>query len=82
MHRNEMGVLRTQLRDLNIEYSALVRAAGGDEARSVRMAELKARRGVLMARIAEAGPRAPVHAPAAAFPAAAQAQLEAVVQAA
>ena len=53
MHRKELGVLRTQLRELNIEYSALVRTGGG-EAKSARMEELKARRRVLMARIADA----------------------------
>ena len=51
MHRNELCVLRTQLRELNIEYSALVRAMSG-EASSARMAELRSRRQLLMARIA------------------------------
>ncbi len=56
MHRKEIAVLRTQLRDVNIEYSALVRTEGSN-ARSVRMDELKARRRTLMALIAEAGYR-------------------------
>jgi hypothetical protein len=76
MHRDEMGVLRTQLRELNIEYSALVRTAGGDEGRSVRMDELRARRRLLMARIAEAA----AHPPVRVFPV--HAQIDAVGQAA
>jgi hypothetical protein len=75
MHRNELCVLRTQLRELNIEYSALVRAMSG-EASSARMAELRSRRQLLMARIAEAAPHS---RPAAR---AAQAPLDVVVQAA
>ena len=75
MHRSEICVLRTQLRDLNIEYSALVRAMSGD-AGSARMAELRSRRRLLMARIAEVAPHS--------WPAAraAQAPLDVVVQAA
>jgi acyl-CoA thioesterase FadM len=75
MHRNEIGVLRTQLRELNIEYSALVRRAA-DAVITARMEELRGRRRVLMARIAEAE----VHMPARAYPL--QATLDAVGQAA
>jgi hypothetical protein len=75
MHRSEIGVLRTQLRELNIEYSALVRTAGS-EAKFARMEELRASRRVLMARIAEATTQPPVRV----FPV--QAPLDAVDQAA
>ena len=57
MHRNEIVGLRTQLRDVNIEYSALVRAEDRQTIGS-RLDELKRRRQTLMARIAEAGRRA------------------------
>ena len=53
MHLNKIAVLRTQLRELNIEYSALVRAKGGEDA-FAKMDELRTRRLALMARIAEA----------------------------
>jgi hypothetical protein len=60
-HVNEIARLRTQLREVNIEYSALVRGKG-DEDRFVRMDELKVRRLALMALIArgscDPGPRA------------------------
>jgi hypothetical protein len=52
MHREEIAALRTQLRDVNIEYSALVRKKDGQGTVS-RMDELKARRRALMALIAE-----------------------------
>ena len=52
MRIEKNAVLRTQLRALNIEYSALVRAAGG-KADSARMTELRTRRHALMALIAE-----------------------------
>jgi hypothetical protein len=77
MHRNEIGLLRTQLRELNIQYSALVRTAPGDVS-SAKMDELRARRRLLMARIAEVTPHAATAARA--YPA--QVPLEAVVQAA
>jgi hypothetical protein len=52
MHRNEIAALRTQLRNVNIEYSALVRNSG--EGTPSQLDELKVRRRALMARIAEA----------------------------
>jgi hypothetical protein len=52
MHLRKIAVLRTQLRDVNIEYSALVRADG--EGRLVRMDELGRQRRALMALIAKA----------------------------
>jgi hypothetical protein len=52
-HVNEIARLRTQLREVNIEYSALVRSKGGDD-RCGRMDELKVRRLALMALIAKA----------------------------
>ena len=59
-HVDEIARLRTQLREVNIEYSALVRGQGGED-RFVRMDELKVRRLALMAVIAKAardlGPR-------------------------
>jgi hypothetical protein len=45
-------MLRTKLRELNIEYSALVRTKTG-EGRFVRMEELRVERRGLMALIAE-----------------------------
>jgi len=51
MNRSEIAVLRTKLRELNIEYSALVRGKTG-EGRFVRMAELRVERRALMALIA------------------------------
>ena len=53
MHVDEIAVLRTRLRDVNMEYSALVRTKGGDD-RFVKMDELRARRQALMALIAKA----------------------------
>jgi hypothetical protein len=77
MHRSEICVLRTQLRELNIEFSALVRAMSG-EAGSARMAELRSRRRLLMARIAEVAP----HSRPAVRAHPAQAPLDVAVQAA
>ena len=51
MNRSEIAVLRTKLRALNIEYSALVRGRG--EGTRVRMEELRAERRALMALIAQ-----------------------------
>jgi hypothetical protein len=51
MNRNEIAVLRTQLRALNIEYSALVRGRGEDTRE--RMEKLRADRRALMAQIAQ-----------------------------
>jgi hypothetical protein len=47
MSSRETFVLRTRLREVNMEYSALVRDRAR-ERRFVRMAELKAERGALM----------------------------------
>ena len=58
MHFDKIAVLRTQLRAVNMEYSALVRAKGGDDV-FVRMDELRTRRQALMALIA----KAPHHPP-------------------
>ena len=58
MHRKQVTALRTQLRELNIEYSALVRTAA-DEAKNARMLELRSRRQTLMTLIAEATRLAP-----------------------
>ena len=52
MNRSEIAVLRTNLRALNIEYSALVRGRTGEDT-CVRMEELRRKRRALMARIAE-----------------------------
>jgi hypothetical protein len=75
MHRKDIAVLRTQLRDVNIEYSALVRTEAGPN-KPARMDELKARRQALMALIAEAGHRPQLRV----FPV--QGPIQAVVQAA
>ena len=48
MTARELSIIRTKLRDVNVEYSALVRAKAGDR-RFVRMHELKAERQALMA---------------------------------
>ena len=48
----ELSAIRNRLRDVNVEYSALVRAKA-DEARFVRMHELKGERHALMALMAE-----------------------------
>ncbi len=55
MHFDKIAVLRTQLRAVNMEYSALVRAKGGEDV-FVRMDELRTRRLALMALIAKAPP--------------------------
>jgi hypothetical protein len=62
MHIETVTQLRTQLREVNIEYSVLVRTKGGED-RFVRLDELKARRRALMALIAET----PRHPPSKAF---------------
>ena len=61
MHRNDIRNLRTQLRELNIEYSALVRMPG--EANPARMDELRTQRRLLMASIAEQARAYPASAP-------------------
>ncbi len=48
----ELSAIRNRLRDVNVEYSALVRAKA-DDARFVRMHELKGERHALMALMAE-----------------------------
>jgi hypothetical protein len=53
MHPGEIALLRTKLRQVNIEYSALVRKKAG-ERRPVRMGELRVERRALMTLIAEA----------------------------
>lgn len=63
IHFEKIAVLRTQLRAVNMEYSALVRAKGGEDV-FVRMDELRTRRQALMALIAEA----PRHSPLRALP--------------
>ena len=52
MNVSEIAVLRTKLRALNIEYSALVRRKAGEDT-FVRMAELRVERRALMALVAE-----------------------------
>ena len=52
MNLSELAVLRTKLRALNIEYSALVRGKT-EEGAFVRMQKLRAERRALMALIAE-----------------------------
>ena len=52
MNLSEIAVLRTQLRELNIEYSALVRGKMG-EGSFVRMEQLRAERRALMALVAQ-----------------------------
>jgi hypothetical protein len=74
-HVDEIAVLRTRLRDVNMEYSALVRTKGGDD-RFVKMDELRARRQALMALIAKAARHQPLRALAG------KAASDAVVQAA
>jgi hypothetical protein len=51
MNRSKIAVLRTKLRELNIEYSALVRGKTG-EGGFLRMGELRVERQGLMALIA------------------------------
>ena len=60
-HVDEIAVLRTRLRAVNMEYSALVRTKGGDD-RFVKMDELRARRQALMALIAKAARHPPLRA--------------------
>ena len=75
MHVDEIAVLRTRLRDVNMEYSALVRTTVGED-RFLKMDELRARRQALMALIAKAARHPPLRAlPGTASP-------DAVVQAA
>jgi len=52
MNSRDVCMLRTRLRQVNVEYSALVRARAG-EGRFVRMSELKAERRALMDLMAE-----------------------------
>jgi hypothetical protein len=75
MHFEKIAVLRTQLRAVNMEYSALVRTKGGEDT-FVKMDELRTRRQALMALIA----KAPRHPPLRALPG--KAQPDTVVQAA
>jgi hypothetical protein len=51
MNPGEISAIRTQLRDVNVEYSALVKNKSG-EARFKRMRELRAKRAALMALLA------------------------------
>lgn len=51
MNASGVSALRTQLRQVNLEYSALVRERSG-EGRFVRMGELRAERRTLMALMA------------------------------
>ena len=51
MDLREVCLLRTRLRQVNVEFSALLRSGAG-EGRFVRMNELKAERKVLMALMA------------------------------
>jgi len=53
MNASEMALLRTKLREVNIEYSAQVRMQAG-EGRFARMGELRVERQALMALIAQA----------------------------
>ena len=52
MSRIELNAIRRKLRDLNLEYSALLRDRFG-EGRFARMAKLRAERNALVAMIAE-----------------------------
>jgi hypothetical protein len=54
MNPRRTSALRTRLRDINIEYSALVKSTTV-EGRSVRMAQLRSERTVLMALLSEGG---------------------------
>jgi hypothetical protein len=51
MNPGEISAIRTQLRDVNVEYSALVKDKSG-EGRFMRMRELRAERAALMALLA------------------------------
>jgi hypothetical protein len=53
MNRGEIALLRTKLRELNIEYSALVRRKA-EQLRLARLGELRVARQALMTLIAEA----------------------------
>ncbi len=74
-HFDEIAVLRTRLRDVNMEFSALVRTKGGED-RFLKMDELRARRQALMALIAKTARHPPLRALAG------KASPDAVVQAA
>jgi hypothetical protein len=52
MNPGEISAIRTQLRDVNVEYSALVKDKSG-EGRFMRMRELRAERAALMALLAQ-----------------------------
>jgi len=54
MNPSEIYAIRTRLRDVNVEFSALVKDKSG-EGRFVRMGELKAERAELMALLAGDG---------------------------
>jgi hypothetical protein len=54
MNTEELSAIRTKLRNVNVEYSALVRSKAGED-RFVRMHELRAERQALMARVAGLG---------------------------
>jgi hypothetical protein len=51
MNPGEISAIRTQLRDVNVEYSALVKDKSG-EGRFMRMRELRSERAALMALLA------------------------------
>jgi len=57
MNPGEIALLRTKLRELNIEYSALVRRKA-EQLRLARLGELRVARQALMTLIAEARRRA------------------------
>jgi hypothetical protein len=57
MNSRNSSMLRTKLRQVNVEYSALVRDKSG-ESRFVRMGELRTERRVLMALLFGGKPRA------------------------
>jgi hypothetical protein len=54
MNPSELFAIRTRLRNVNVEFSALVKDKSG-EGRCVRMGELKAERAELMALLAGDG---------------------------
>ena len=56
MHPGEIALLRTKLRELNIEYSALVRRKA-EQLRLARLGELRVARQALMTLIAQARTR-------------------------
>ena len=51
--RNDTAQLRNELREVNIEYSALVRGTSSEDS-ALRLAELSSRRKALMGLIAQA----------------------------